>query len=97
MSASLQKVLNSCTAVKRREGPSNRHSRARVAVKTNGRSQWASDAPLDALFVQATTACAFRFLRHPNRPNAPRPVAKSGNAAGSGVCETVQIPGSSST
>src|SRR5690349_7094501 len=31
------------------------------------------------------TACAFRFLRQPSRPNPPRPVAKSGSAAGSGV------------
>ena len=27
----------------------------------------------------------FRFLRQPSRPNAPRPVAKSGNVAGSGT------------
>jgi len=27
----------------------------------------------------------FRFLRQPSRPNAPRPVAKSGRAVGSGV------------
>jgi hypothetical protein len=33
--------------------------------------------------VQAT-AC-FRFLRQPSKPNALRPVAKSGRAAGSGV------------
>jgi len=37
-----------------------------------------------ALFVQAP-AFAFRFLRQPSRPNAPRPVAKSGSAAGIGV------------
>jgi hypothetical protein len=30
-------------------------------------------------------AAAFRFLRQPSRPNAPRSVAKSGRAAGSGV------------
>ena len=30
-------------------------------------------------------ACAFRFLRQPNRPIAPRPLANSGRAAGSGV------------
>src|SRR5215471_20121493 len=30
-------------------------------------------------------AAAFHFLRQPSRPNAPRPVAKSGSAAGSGV------------
>ena len=34
---------------------------------------------------QAAGAAAFRFLRQPSRPNAPRPVAKSGRAAGSGV------------
>jgi hypothetical protein len=38
----------------------------------------------DQLFFQAA---AFRFLRQPNRPIAPRPVAKSGRAAGSGVVE----------
>jgi len=34
-------------------------------------------------FDQAATKAAvfFRFLRHPSRPNAPRPVAKSGRAA----------------
>ena len=35
-------------------------------------------------FDQAA-ASAFRFLRQPSRPNAPRPQAKSGSAAGSGV------------
>jgi hypothetical protein len=35
--------------------------------------------------VSADAAAAFRFLRQPNKPNAPRPVAKSGKAAGSGV------------
>jgi hypothetical protein len=42
-------------------------------------------------FVQAATACAFRFLRQPNRPIAPRPVAKSGSAAGSGVAVGVKV------
>src|SRR5260221_14090924 len=36
---------------------------------------------------------AFRFLRHPNEPNAPRPVAKSGSAAGRGV--SAHVPGDS--
>ena len=36
------------------------------------------------VFDQAATR-VFRFLRQPSRPNAPRPVAKSGNAAGNGV------------
>ena len=33
----------------------------------------------------------FRFLRQPNSPIAPRPVAKSGRAAGSGVAELMVI------
>src|SRR5262249_28123518 len=36
-------------------------------------------------FRHAASAAAFRFLRHPNSPKTPRPVAKSGRAAGSGV------------
>ena len=35
--------------------------------------------------IDQTTDAAFRFLRRASRPNAPRPVAKSGKAAGSGV------------
>ena len=42
-------------------------------------------------------AACFRFLRHPISPNTPRPVAKSGSAAGSGVSLDVvsedQVPG----
>src|SRR5258707_15324283 len=34
---------------------------------------------------QFVRAAVFRLLRHPSRPNAPRPVAKRGTAAGSGV------------
>jgi len=33
----------------------------------------------------AIAAAFFRFLRQPSRPIAPRPVAKSGKAAGRGV------------
>src|SRR5215468_742716 len=33
----------------------------------------------------AASAAAFFFLRQPSRPNAPRPVAKSGSVAGSGT------------
>jgi hypothetical protein len=36
----------------------------------------------------ASAEAFFRFLRQPNRPNAPRPLAKSGRAAGSGVADT---------
>jgi hypothetical protein len=35
---------------------------------------------------------SLRFLRQPSRPNAPRPVAKSGSAAGSGVCVRLADP-----
>ncbi len=34
----------------------------------------------------AQTYC-FRFLRQPSRPNAPRPDANSGRAAGTGVAD----------
>ena len=36
-------------------------------------------------FDHAESAAAFFFLRQPSRPNAPKPVAKSGSAAGRGV------------
>src|SRR5262245_50321378 len=36
-------------------------------------------------FSDYAAACAFLFLLQPSRPNALRPVAKSGRAAGSGV------------
>jgi hypothetical protein len=36
-------------------------------------------------------AWAFRFLRQPSRPNAPRPVAKSGRAAGNGVASAEPV------
>ena len=35
--------------------------------------------------VPAIAATVFRFLRQPSRPITPRPVAKSGRAAGRGV------------
>ena len=44
-------------------------------------------APL-RLDQAAVIAAPLRFLRQPNKPNAPRPVAKSGRAAGSGVEES---------
>jgi hypothetical protein len=52
---------------------------------------WAAEPAVfpksDDVFVQAAAMAAvfFRFLRQPNRPNAPRPDAKRGRAAGSGV------------
>ena len=50
---------------------------------------------LDQTLIHYATI-AFRFLRQPSKPNAPRPVAKSGRAAGSGVSALtvkVQSPG----
>ena len=43
------------------------------------------DVRVSARRYAATCAAAFRFLRQPSRPNAPRPVAKRGRAAGMGV------------
>jgi hypothetical protein len=42
------------------------------------------------MFDQAAAGAkaSFRFLRQPNRPNAPRPPAKRGSAVGSGVAVT---------
>src|SRR5664279_3341569 len=37
----------------------------------------------------ARTADAFRFLRRASQPITPRPVAKSGSAAGNGVADAV--------
>ena len=45
--------------------------------------------PNSGCFDQAATVRAFRFLRQPSRPNAPRPVAKSGRAAGRGTTPDV--------
>ena len=41
---------------------------------------------------QAAMTAAFRFLRQPKNPIAPRPLAKSGRAAGSGVGVRVPRP-----
>jgi hypothetical protein len=44
----------------------------------------------DPVFDQAAAiaSASFRFLRQPSRPITPRPVAKSGRAAGRGVAST---------
>jgi hypothetical protein len=36
-------------------------------------------------YIDQATSLAFRILRQPSRPKAPRPLAKSGNVAGKGV------------
>jgi hypothetical protein len=41
--------------------------------------------------IDYATATAFRFLRRASSPNAPKPVAKSGKAAGSGVAPRVLV------
>jgi hypothetical protein len=41
--------------------------------------------------VQPATLRAVRFLRHPSRAKAPRPLAKSGSAAGIGVTAAVKL------
>ena len=38
-----------------------------------------------AQLYQIDQAACFRFLRHPSRPNTPRPVAKSGSPGGIGT------------
>ena len=42
---------------------------------------------MDRTLKRDYAALAFFFLRHPSRPNAPRPVAKRGRVAGSGTLE----------
>src|ERR1700733_15923745 len=42
-------------------------------------------------FDQAGSAAAFFFLRQPSRPNAPRPLAKRGKAAGKGVVVAAKL------
>jgi hypothetical protein len=44
---------------------------------------------LDRTLKRDYASIAFRFLRHPSRPNPARPEAKSGSAAGSGTSLTV--------
>ena len=60
-----------------------------LAVRDPGKGEAAGRRPLRnpiRCFDQVlATAAAFRFLRQPSRPNAPRPLAKSGSAAGTGV------------
>ena len=45
----------------------------------------AAVSPKSELCFDQAAACAFRFLRQPSRPNAPRPVANRGRAPGSGT------------
>src|SRR6516165_3640791 len=45
-------------------------------------SQGLDRARLQSSITHDVRACTFLFLRQPIRPNAPRPVAKSGSAAG---------------
>jgi hypothetical protein len=49
--------------------------------------QRAGPSKIRSGFFQVASAAAFLFLRQPSRPNAPRPEAKSGRAAGRGVAD----------
>ena len=55
-----------------------------MLLRLSGRAELGAVNPDD----QVAMAAAFRFLRQLSRPNAPRLVAKSGRAAGSGTIET---------
>lgn len=72
-------------AAKWRDGPnadSGATTKGKTAAKRSLRNS-ISD------FDQAASDVAFRFLRQPSRPKPPRPEAKRGSAAGSGVAEAV--------
>ena len=43
------------------------------------------------VLIRLRSAAAFRFLRQPSRPKAPRPLAKSGKAAGNGVVAVLMV------
>jgi hypothetical protein len=45
----------------------------------------------DQVFFDQVAAEFSRFLRQPSRPNRPRPVAKSGRAAGSRVTDIQRL------
>lgn len=62
-------------------------------MRTEQKDRLAAVSPrLEFIFDHAANAAAFFLLRHPNNPNALKPVAKSGSAAGSGVAEMVPSP-----
>ena len=63
----------------------NEHRKFREPVVRYKQQYWGKDSPRKkAKQVQAGVerVTALRFLRQPSRPNAPRPEAKSGRAAG---------------
>ena len=77
--ASTPDISVHCANVERGQSRPNRSAANRKAV--------ASPLPRLMFFVQAASACAFRFLRRASRPEPPTPVAKSGKAAGRGVTQ----------
>jgi hypothetical protein len=71
-----------------RDNVYQRQTRTGLLLDDNNLFRWATNNFRPSCIGVAddqATACAFRFLRQPSRPNAPRPVAKSGRAAGMGV------------
>ena len=79
-------MRNRATTFSERE---SRHLLAQQQATFRGRSdtfRWSFRNPIRCLDQAAAIAVLFlRFLRQPSRPIAPRPVANSGNVAGSGV------------
>jgi hypothetical protein len=59
--------------------------KADMAMQTEKTVLAAVSPNFDVCFAHAANAAAFFFLRHPINPSAPKPVANSGSAAGSGV------------
>ena len=46
-------------------------------------------SPQNSFCIGHAASAAFLFLRHPRKPNTPRPLTKSGSAPGTGVGEMV--------
>jgi hypothetical protein len=88
--ASLQKPLNCCAAAKRRDGPQRIHGphHDQRDKKTETALRGGLSEVQSRCFDQAARAAAFRFLRLAIKPIKPRPPAKSGKVAGSGVGAT---------
>src|SRR5208283_102818 len=83
----IQSLPNRCIATSDVQGHNRTHALQHDRDKKKDRQLRRSLRNPIRCFAQAASAAAFRYLRQPSRPIAPRPVAKSGSAAGSGVCD----------
>ena len=63
-----------------------RHARAALRMQLNKTDRNDAEG-----LAQIMRTAAARFLRQPSRPSAPRPVAKSGRAAGTGVAVVAAV------